>query len=74
MDLICELGANTIRLAHYQHSQTFYDLCDEQGMVVWAEIPYISRHMPGGKANTTSQMTELICQNSNPQHCGVGSV
>ena len=65
MDLICELGANTIRLAHYQHSQTFYDLCDERGMVVWAEIPYISRHMPGGKANTISQMTELICQNSN---------
>ena len=65
MDLICELGANTIRLAHYQHSQIFYDLCDERGMVVWAEIPYISRHMPGGKANTISQMTELICQNSN---------
>lgn len=65
MDLICELGANTIRLAHYQHSRTFYDLCDERGMVVWAEIPYISRHMPGGKANTISQMTELICQNSN---------
>ena len=65
MDLICELGANTIRLAHYQHSQTFYDLCDERGMVVWAEIPYISRHMHGGKANTISQMTELICQNSN---------
>ena len=65
MDLICEVGANTIRLAHYQHSQTFYDLCDERGMVVWAEIPYISRHMPKGEANTVSQMTELICQNIN---------
>ena len=43
MDLICEMGANTIRLAHYQHDQYFYDLCDERGMVVWAEIPYISR-------------------------------
>ncbi len=63
MDLICELGANTIRLAHYQHSQTFYDLCDERGLVVWAEIPYISRHMPGGRENTLSQMTELITQN-----------
>lgn len=41
MDLICELGANTIRLAHYQHSRVFYDLCDERGMAVWAEIPYI---------------------------------
>ena len=43
MDLICEMGATTIRLAHYQHDQYFYDLCDERGMVVWAEIPYISR-------------------------------
>ena len=65
MDLICELGANTIRLAHYQHSRVFYDLCDERGMVVWAEIPYISRHMPGGRENTVSQMTELISQNIN---------
>ena len=65
MDLICELGANTIRLAHYQHDQLFYDLCDERGMVVWAEIPYISKHMPGGEANTLSQMKELIIQNYN---------
>ena len=62
MDLICEMGANTIRLAHYQHDQYFYDLCDEKGMVVWAEIPYISRHMPGGNENTISQMRELITQ------------
>ena len=65
MDLICEVGANTIRLAHYQHDQYFYDLCDERGMVVWAEIPYISRHMNGGNENTFSQMRELICQNYN---------
>ncbi len=65
MDLICEMGANTIRLAHYQHSQYFYDLCDERGMVVWAEIPYISEHMPGGRENTVSQMQELIVQNFN---------
>ena len=65
MDLICELGATTIRLAHYQHDQFFYDLCDERGMVVWAEIPYISRHMPGGRENTVSQMRELIVQNYN---------
>ena len=62
MDLICEMGANTIRLAHYQHDQYFYDLCDEKGMVVWAEIPYISRHMPGGNENTISQMREVITQ------------
>lgn len=62
MDLICEMGATTIRLAHYQHSQDFYDLCDERGMVVWAEIPYISRHMNNGTENTYSQMRELIDQ------------
>ena len=65
MDLICEVGATTIRLAHYQHAQYFYDLCDERGMVVWAEIPYISRHMPTGRENTVSQMKELISQNYN---------
>ena len=65
MDMICELGATTIRLAHYQHDQYFYDLCDEKGMVVWAEIPYISTHMPNGRENTISQMKELITQNYN---------
>lgn len=65
MDLICELGATTIRLAHYQHDQYFYDLCDERGMVVWAEIPYISTHMPNGRENTISQMKELVVQNYN---------
>ena len=65
IDLIMEVGATTIRLAHYQHDQYFYDLCDEKGLVIWAEIPYISRHMPGGRANTISQMTELISQNYN---------
>ena len=65
MELICEVGANTIRLAHYQHDQYFYDLCDEKGMVVWAEIPYISQHMATGRENTISQMKELITQNYN---------
>ena len=65
MDLIRELGANTIRLAHYQHDQYFYDLCDKYGMIVWAEIPYISEHMPNGRENTISQMKELIVQNYN---------
>lgn len=65
MDLICEMGANTIRLAHYQHDQYFYDLCDERGLVVWAEIPYISKHLIKGKENTISQMKELVIQNYN---------
>ena len=70
MAMIREIGANTIRLAHYQHDQYFYDLCDKYGFVVWAEIPYISEHMPNGRENTISQMTELIVQNYNhPSIC-----
>jgi len=65
MAMIRELGANTIRLAHYQHDQYFYDLCDQYGMVVWAEIPYISSHMNAGRENTISQATELVIQNYN---------
>ena len=65
MELIKEVGANTIRLAHYQHDQYYYDLCDKEGMIVWAEIPYISEHLPNGRENTYSQMKELIVQNFN---------
>ena len=65
IELICEVGATTIRLAHYQHDQYFYDLCDEKGLVIWAEIPYISMHMPTGRENTISQMKELVTQNYN---------
>ncbi len=65
MELIRELGANTLRLAHYQHAQEFYDLCDENGLIVWAEIPYITMHMKKGRENTLSQMHELIVQNYN---------
>ena len=62
MAMIREIGANTIRLAHYQHDQYFYDLCDKYGMIVWAEIPYISEHMPNGRENSISQMKELLVQ------------
>ncbi len=65
MALIMEMGANTIRLAHYQHDQYFYDLCDKYGLVVWTEIPYISEHMPDANDNIISQLTELIIQNYN---------
>ena len=65
--LIKEVGANTIRLAHYQHDQYFYDLCDKTGFVLWAEIPFISQFNPSEEAynNTISQMTELVAQNYN---------
>jgi beta-galactosidase len=65
VDLIMEVGATTIRLAHYQHNQYFYDLCDEKGLVLWAEIPYITTHLENGMENTRTQMTELIIQNYN---------
>ena len=65
ISLVLDIGANTIRLAHYQHPQYMYDLCDEKGIVVWAEIPYISMHMKRGEENTLSQMRELIVQNYN---------
>ncbi|MBQ8374989.1 MAG: glycoside hydrolase family 2 protein [Clostridia bacterium] len=63
IELIKELGATTVRLAHYQHDEVFYRLCDETGLVVWAEIPYISKHLKAGDENTLSQMRELIVQN-----------
>ena len=65
IEYILEVGCTTIRLAHYQHDQYFYDLCDEKGLVIWAEIPYISKHMPTGRENTISQMQELVIQNYN---------
>ncbi|MDO4306394.1 MAG: glycoside hydrolase family 2 TIM barrel-domain containing protein [Eubacteriales bacterium] len=71
-EMIKELGANTIRLAHYQHSQDFYDACDELGFVVWAEIPFISVFSkdPEAHQNCISQMKELIIQNYNhPSIC-----
>ncbi|MBE6757738.1 MAG: glycoside hydrolase family 2 protein [Ruminococcaceae bacterium] len=65
IELITEVGATAVRLAHYQHDRRVYDLCDEKGLVVWAEIPYISKHLPNGYENTASQMKELILQNYN---------
>ena len=67
MELIKEVGATSIRLAHYQHNQYFYDLCDTEGMVIWAEIPFISvmskSELEG--INAKQQMIELIRQNYN---------
>lgn len=65
MEIIRELGATTLRLAHYQHAHEFYDLCDENGLILWAEIPYITMHMTDGRSNTLSQMEELVVQNYN---------
>ncbi|MCQ2772825.1 MAG: glycoside hydrolase family 2 protein [Bacilli bacterium] len=64
MEIINDMGVNTIRLSHYQHDDIVYDLCDKYGFIVWAEIPYISRHMAEeGNKNLEDQMKELIVQN-----------
>ena len=65
VSLILELGANSVRLAHYQHDDYFYELCDKYGLVVWAEVPYITESMPAGSENILSQLRELISQNYN---------
>lgn len=67
MELIKEIGANAIRLAHYPHSKYFYSLCDEAGILVWAEIPFIERatYSPEFLENTKLQLLELIRQNYN---------
>lgn len=70
--IIREMGANTVRLAHYQHSRDFYDACDEYGFIVWAEIPYISCQSddPAAHQNCRLQMEDLIYQNYNhPSIC-----
>ena len=70
--LIHEIGANTVRLAHYQHSSDFYDACDEYGFIVWAEIPYISSQSndPDAHENCRLQMLDLIYHNYNhPSIC-----
>ncbi len=68
MALIKEMGCTAIRLAHYQHSQFFYDLCDKEGMIVWAEIPVVDKLGNTNSAftdNAKQQYTELIRQNFN---------
>jgi beta-galactosidase len=66
MALIRELGANAVRLAHYQHSQYFYDLCDRFGLVVWAEVPVVNSAGTGPFVdNAKQQLTELIRQSGN---------
>jgi hypothetical protein len=64
---ILELGATGVRLAHYQQAEKMYSLCDEHGLVVWAEIPNTPayRNHPRYLENCNDQLTELIKQNIN---------
>lgn len=67
MELIAEIGANTVRLAHYQHAAATHDLADEMGLALWAEIPFITVFEPSKECreNAKSQMIELVRQNYN---------
>lgn len=63
--IIKEIGATTIRLAHYQQSEYIYSKCDSIGFMVWAEIPFVNRVSTKEADNAKQQMTELIRQNYN---------
>lgn len=65
MELIKEIGATTIRLAHYQQSREMYALADTLGLLVWAEIPFVNAVSYEESANAKQQMTELVKQNYN---------
>lgn len=64
MSIIKEVGANSIRLSHYQHNDYFYTLCDRAGLLVWAEIPFISIPTTSDKENKNAkeQLERLIKQ------------
>jgi len=65
IELIKELGANSIRLAHYQQDEKFYRLCDENGLLIWVEIPVISRFVKKKQPQARLMLEELIKQNYN---------
>lgn len=65
--LIKEIGATAVRCAHYQHSDYFYSLCDQAGILVWAEIPQVNivRSTPEFETTSRNQLLDLIRQNLN---------
>ncbi|MCE7798271.1 DUF4982 domain-containing protein [Sphingobium sufflavum] len=73
LDIMREMGANTIRLTHYQHGQVIHDLADKYGLILWDEIPLVTvwtlgaatDASPGLKDNARQQLRELIRQNHN---------
>jgi beta-galactosidase len=65
--LIKAMGANFIRLAHYQQSRQVLDLCDELGLLVWEEVPWC-RSGVGSETfqqHGKAKLTAMIDQHSN---------
>ncbi|MDF2188625.1 glycoside hydrolase family 2 TIM barrel-domain containing protein [Paraflavitalea sp. CAU 1676] len=62
---IREMGATSIRLAHYQQSEYFYSKADSMGMIIWAEIPFVNQVSGKEGDNAKQQLVELIRQNFN---------
>jgi beta-galactosidase len=65
LEEIKEIGATSIRFAHYQQSEFVYSQCDSMGFVIWAEIPYVNAASGKEAENAKQQLTELIRQNFN---------
>ena len=63
--MIMDIGATTIRLAHYQQAEYMYAKCDSLGLIVWAEIPFVNRVTGQEWDNAHQQMRELVRQNFN---------
>ncbi|HEU4960619.1 MAG TPA: glycoside hydrolase family 2 TIM barrel-domain containing protein [Sphingomonas sp.] len=82
MRLIEDLGANTIRLSHYDHGQPIYDLADRDGMILWAELGVVNVTAPKGvrdtppamMASARQQLKELIRQNYNHPSVALWSI
>lgn len=79
--ILADMGANAVRLAHYQHDQRSYELADAGGIIVWAEIPLVNKVSYDGtpanaalSANTRQQLLELIQQNRNHPSVAVWSI
>ena len=64
LDLIQEMGANAVRLAHYPHDKYVYSQMDRRGLVAWAEIPFVNVYVdtPAFTENLEQQLTELVLQ------------
>jgi beta-galactosidase len=65
MTLIKEMGANFVRLAHYQQSRIVLDLCDELGLMVWEEVPWCRGGVGG---DTYKEQARRMLRNMIDQH------